>query len=107
DIAFTATTPTSERRAQVDFTAPYLTLQVRIATRPGQPPAPQTLDSFAGKRGAAMPGPAYDLAQAKLPAARLQAIPDLAAGAKLLQAKKIDFLVGEDVGLWEVVEESP
>jgi len=104
DIAINAITPTDERRALVDFTAPYLTLQFRLLTRAGQPPAPQSLESFAGLKGAAPSGPAYDLAKATLPTARLQTVPGLAVGAKLLTSKTIDFLVGEDAGLWEVLE---
>lgn len=107
DIAINAITPTDERRTLVDFTAPYLTLQFRILTRAGQPPPPQSLDSFAGLKGAAPRGPAFDLAKEKLPAANLQTVPGLAAGANLLKAKKIDFLVGEDIGLWEVLELNP
>ncbi|HEY8208941.1 MAG TPA: transporter substrate-binding domain-containing protein [Myxococcaceae bacterium] len=107
DIAINAITPTDERRALVDFTTPYVTLQFRLLTRAGQPPAPQSLESFAGLKGAAPRGPAYDLAKATLPTAKLQAVPGLAAGALLLISKKIDFLVGEDAGLWEVLEQNP
>ena len=109
DIAINAITPTDERRALVDFTAPYLALQFRIATQAATPPAsvPGTLESFAGKKGAAPKGLAYDIARAKLPTAKLQAVTGMAAGAKLLKARKIDFLVGEDVGLAEVVDQNP
>lgn len=92
DVALSAITPTPERAAKVDFTAPYATLRFRLL---GRTPV-TTLRK--GSKVATIGGASKAAAALRWEFAVTEAL-SMADALKSLKAGKVDFVAGEDIAV--------
>ncbi|MBN2493271.1 MAG: transporter substrate-binding domain-containing protein [Deltaproteobacteria bacterium] len=101
DCGLNAISPTPERRVEVDFTRPYLTLRYRLAGRPGAKPGSL---STSRARVAVARGLAQRAVEQLMPRATLIVAPDMGTAVAEVLAGRADYAAGEDVGLLLAIE---
>ncbi|MFL5352639.1 transporter substrate-binding domain-containing protein [Archangium sp.] len=107
DLGLNSISPTEERRRQVDFTQPYVTISYRFAGGEScEELVPDDAAALAGVTGrVAVPkGPALEAAQRALPQATLVPTSSSKLAVAAVQQGEADCALDEDVGLLQALE---
>lgn len=104
DVALNAVTPTPERAAKTDFTAPIATLDYLVATAKGS--TAEDFGSACPRTVAVAEGPGASALQAAKPVQKVIVVKSTGAAVAMLAERNVDCAVGEEIALLLAVNET-